>query len=67
MECRARSLTYSAPILVDIIVPDPHKPQSSSLKKGIEIGRIPVMLRSSKCVLSGKTELEMAELFVKKN
>lgn len=31
-------------------------------KNGVQIGRIPIMLRSEKCVLSNKSEEELAEL-----
>ena len=31
-------------------------------KNGIQIGRIPIMLRSEKCVLNGKTHAQLAEL-----
>ncbi len=58
-ECRLRDLTYAAPIFVDIVYPK----QSGRIKKtGIMIGRMPIMLRSSKCVLAGRSEAEMGML-----
>ena len=32
------------------------------MKKDIEIGRMPIMLRSEKCILHGKSDSELAEL-----
>ena len=58
-ECRLRDMTYAAPILVDIKYT---KAKNVFLRKGMTIGRIPIMLRSSKCVLSGKSEAEMCEM-----
>jgi len=31
-------------------------------KNGIQIGRIPIMLRSEKCVLNGKSDFELAQM-----
>jgi DNA-directed RNA polymerase III subunit RPC2 len=31
-------------------------------KAGVQIGRIPIMLRSDKCILAGKSDAELAEL-----
>lgn len=58
-ECRLRDMTYAAPILVDIrYVRGKHIVR----KNRIEIGRIPIMLRSSKCVLTGKNDCAMANM-----
>ncbi len=58
-ECRLRDLTYAAPIFVDVTYPK----QSGRIRRNnIMIGRIPIMLRSSKCVLSGRSEAEMSKL-----
>ena len=54
-----RDMTYAAPIYVDIIYT---KQAGKVAKKDILIGRMPVMLRSAKCVLTGKSEAEMATL-----
>jgi DNA-directed RNA polymerase III subunit RPC2 len=50
-ECRLRDCTYSAPIYVDVRYR--RGPQIVTTKR-VPIGRIPIMLRSSKCVLHGK-------------
>jgi DNA-directed RNA polymerase III subunit RPC2 len=58
-ECRLRDLTYAAPIMVDIVYP---KQSGKTKKTDIIIGRMPVMLRSAKCVLTGRSEAEMGLL-----
>ena len=55
-ECRLRDMTYAAPILVDFIYT---KGRNVYKRKGLSIGRMPIMLRSSKCVLANKSEAEM--------
>lgn len=55
-ECRLRDMTYSAPIKVDLVYV---KENQRIRKKGQIIGRIPIMLRSSRCVLNGATEQEL--------
>lgn len=58
-ECRLRDMTYAAPIYVDFVYPR----QSGNVRKtDVMIGRMPMMLRSSKCVLNGRSESEMAWL-----
>lgn len=52
-------MTYSAPILVDIKY---RKGNNLVIRRNIPIGRLPIMLRSSKCVLNSKSELELARL-----
>ena len=58
-ECRLRDSTYAAPIRVNVAY---WRGQREVRHKGVVIGRIPMMLRSSKCVLSGASEGEMARL-----
>ncbi|KAI9931502.1 hypothetical protein ASPWEDRAFT_181191 [Aspergillus wentii DTO 134E9] len=58
-ECRLRDTTYAAPILVNF---EYVRGRQRVIKKGVAIGRMPVMLRSSKCVLSNKTPSEMSVL-----
>lgn len=58
-ECRLRDITYSAPITVDI---EYVRGKQTVIKRNVEIGRMPIMLRSSNCVLTGKTQAEMAQL-----
>ncbi|KAI7519840.1 DNA-directed RNA polymerase III subunit, partial [Hortaea werneckii] len=58
-ECRLRDMSYAAPIYVDIIY---SKQAGKVSKKDILIGRMPMMLRSAKCVLHGRSESEMGLL-----
>jgi len=58
-ECRLRDNSYSAPIMVDVSY---SRGLRTIRRKGIVIGRLPVMLRSSRCILTNKTEDEMANL-----
>lgn len=58
-ECRLRDLTYAAPIYADIVWP---RQSGKALKKNIIIGRMPLMLRSEKCVLTGRSDSEMGLL-----
>lgn len=58
-ECRLRDMTYGAPIYADIVYT---KSSGKVSRKDILIGRMPMMLRSAKCVLSEKNESEMATL-----
>ncbi|KIV86089.1 hypothetical protein, variant [Exophiala sideris] len=55
-ECRLRDMTYAAPILVDVQYT---KSKVAYRRRGLPIGRMPIMLRSSRCVLAGKSEAEM--------
>ncbi|KAF4556782.1 DNA-directed RNA polymerase III subunit RPC2-like protein [Elsinoe fawcettii] len=58
-ECRLRDLTYAAPIVVDF-----DYTSNSGLRRArnVCIGRMPVMLRSSRCVLTGRSNSEMGLL-----
>ncbi|PYH65455.1 DNA-directed RNA polymerase III core subunit RET1 [Aspergillus vadensis CBS 113365] len=58
-ECRLRDTTYAAPIQVDF---EYVRGRQRVMRKGVAIGRMPVMLRSSKCVLANKTPTEMTVL-----
>ena len=58
-ECRLRDITYSAPITVDI---EYSRGSQRVIRKGLPIGRMPIMLRSSNCTLAGKSHLELAKL-----
>lgn len=58
-QCRLRDCTYSAPLYVDVKYT---RQKQIVIKSGIQIGRIPVMLRSEKCVLTGKSDIELAAL-----
>ncbi|KAL5010211.1 hypothetical protein ScPMuIL_012516 [Solemya velum] len=58
-ECRLRDMTYSAPITVDI---EYTRGNQRIVRNSLPIGRMPIMLRSSNCVLTGKSPSEMAKL-----
>ena len=58
-ECRLRDMTYAAPIYVDFTYSLGKKP---TRKRNVQIGRLPIMLRSEKCILSKKSEREMGLL-----
>lgn len=63
-EARLRNLTYSAPLYVDItktVVRDGEEPVETKHVKTF-IGKIPIMLRSSLCLLSGMTDRDLTEL-----
>ncbi|KAK3589431.1 hypothetical protein CHS0354_020760 [Potamilus streckersoni] len=63
-EARLRNLTYSAPLYVDItktvIKPDEDPVETQHQKTFI--GKIPIMLRSTYCLLSGLTDRDLTEL-----
>jgi len=58
-ECRLRDMTYAAPIFVDYLYLRGGKPVA---RRNVKIGRLPIMLRSSKCILSGRSEKDMGKL-----
>ncbi|XP_015749538.1 PREDICTED: DNA-directed RNA polymerase III subunit RPC2-like, partial [Acropora digitifera] len=57
--CRLRDMTYSAPITVDI---EYTRGKQRVVRHNLPIGRMPIMLRSSNCVLTGKSPAELAAL-----
>ncbi|KAI8382946.1 DNA-directed RNA polymerase III subunit RPC2 [Blakeslea trispora] len=58
-ECRLRDLTYSANIYVDV---EYTRGRQIVKRKNVMIGRLPIMLRSSHCVLAGKSEADLARM-----
>ena len=58
-ECRLRDTTYSAPILVTIQYT---RGKTVVRRANVNIGRLPIMLRSNKCVLTGRTETQLAKM-----
>jgi hypothetical protein len=54
--CRLRDLTYSAPVYVDVRYTRGSVIQTAS---HVQIGRIPIMLRSCKCILAGMSEAQL--------
>ena len=59
-ECRLRSLTYCAPILVDISYTVDGKIEK--IRNNICIGKIPIMLGSNHCRLKGKNYKELSAM-----
>ena len=58
-ECRLRDLTYAAPIFVDIQY---LRGKERIERRRVLAGRLPIMLKSSKCVLSGQADQDMSRL-----
>ncbi|KAA1466839.1 beta and beta-prime subunits of DNA dependent RNA-polymerase [Dentipellis sp. KUC8613] len=58
-ECRLRDTTYAAPILVTIQYT---RGKSVVRRANVNIGRLPIMLRSNKCVLTGRSESQLARM-----
>jgi len=58
-DCRLRDITYAAPIYVDI---EYTRGQQRVIRNGLPIGRMPLMLRSSNCVLANKDQPELAKM-----
>ncbi|KAG8743238.1 DNA-directed RNA polymerase III core subunit ret1 [Ceratobasidium sp. 414] len=56
-ECRLRDTTYAATITVDVQYT---RGNVIVRRKGVPIGRLPIMLRSDKCVLAGQSEAALA-------
>ncbi len=52
-------MTYAAPIKVDVRY---MRGKEVVYRKDVMIGRLPIMLRSSKCLLAGKNDREMANM-----
>jgi DNA-directed RNA polymerase III subunit RPC2 len=57
-ECRLRDTTYSAPIVVTF----KYTKGKQIAQADAIIGRLPIMLRSSKCVLTGRTDAQLARM-----
>lgn len=58
-QCRLRDCTYSAPIYVNVKYV---RQKQIVTKNNLQIGHIPIMLRSCKCVLRDKSPEELAKL-----
>ncbi|KAL8365029.1 hypothetical protein RB595_004033 [Gaeumannomyces hyphopodioides] len=59
MECRLRDMTYAAPIKVDIAY---FRDKKKVIRRNVTLGRMPIMLKSSQCWLSGATNSEMEDM-----
>lgn len=55
-QCRLRDCSYSAPLYVNVRYT---RGRQIVVKRKVMIGRMPIMLRSAKCLLRGKTEAEL--------
>jgi len=55
-QCRLRDCTYSAPLYVNVRYT---RGRQIVVKRKVTIGRMPIMLRSSKCLLRDKSEAEL--------
>lgn len=63
-EARLRNLTYSSPLYVDItktVYKDGSEPQEKKYEKSA-MGKIPIMLRSSYCLLNNMNDRDLTEL-----
>jgi DNA-directed RNA polymerase III subunit RPC2 len=58
-ECRLRDITYSAPIYVNFRYTRGR--DELVIRNNVIIGRMPIMLRSSHCILANATEEQMAK------
>src|SRR5262249_13962005 len=58
-ECRMRDLTYSGSIYVDI---EYLRGGHVIRRRGVPIGKLPLMLRSARCVLSGQSDAQLAKM-----
>jgi DNA-directed RNA polymerase III subunit RPC2 len=58
-QCRLRDMTYSAPIRVSVRYT---RGKHAVTKSNVLIGRLPIMLRSCRCVLRGQSDAKLAEL-----
>ncbi|KAF1810934.1 DNA-directed RNA polymerase III polypeptide [Eremomyces bilateralis CBS 781.70] len=58
-ECRLRDMTYSAPVVVDIVY---KRDKHAVRRRNVRVARLPVMLRSKICTLSDRTDAELAGL-----
>jgi len=59
-EARLRNLTYSAPVLLEITI----KQGSQIESQEVEIGYIPVIVKSNACNIVGKTKEELEKLYI---
>ena len=62
-EARLRNLTYSAPIFLEISIKQGQNTESHE----VEIGRMPVMVKSKVCNIYGKTREELEKEYIDPN
>ncbi|CAG9463203.1 unnamed protein product [Pedinophyceae sp. YPF-701] len=58
-QCRLRDITYAAPITVDV---EYTRGRELITRRGVAIGRLPLMLRCVRCVLHNRTDEQLADL-----
>ncbi|KJE97756.1 polymerase III polypeptide B [Capsaspora owczarzaki ATCC 30864] len=58
-QCRLRDMTYAAPITVNV---EYMRGSQKIVRDNLFIGRMPIMLRSSNCILHGKSRAELTKL-----
>ncbi len=59
-EARLRNLTYSAPVLLEITIKQGNQIESQE----VEIGHIPVIVKSNACNIVGKTKEELQKMYI---
>ncbi len=59
-EARLRNLTYSAPVFIEVTI----KQKSQIESQEVEVGYIPVIVKSNACNIAGKTKEELEKLFI---
>lgn len=59
-ECRLRDITYAAPIYVNV---EYTRGNQRVIRNDLMIGRMPIMIRSSRCILSRLTTHEQVNVF----
>jgi DNA-directed RNA polymerase subunit B len=62
IEAKLRNLTYAAPVYVELSVKYENQTESSE----VEIGRIPIMVRSSRCSTKNMTKDELTKIYMDK-
>jgi DNA-directed RNA polymerase subunit B len=62
-EARLRNLTYSAPVFLEITIKQNNQIESQE----VEIGRIPVIVKSNICNICGKNKEELEKLYIDPN
>ena len=62
-ECRLRDITYSSPIKVDLeYTQEAAKGWTKRVKRDVCIGRMPMMLKSSKCILYNRDDKKLSRM-----
>jgi DNA-directed RNA polymerase subunit B len=59
-QARLRNLTYSAPVYLEVTTKQNNQIDSQE----VEIGRIPVIVKSNSCNICGKTKEELIEMYI---